>query len=201
MADSTPDHTAVPTAASEPSVEEPVISAREPLRTRLAKLTSIALVVVVLDQATKIAIRSWLAPGERWPEGWELIHLTHIRNSGAAFGILQGATDFLIIAALIGVGALMFFLVTLPSHSRWYIVALSAVLGGAIGNLIDRVRLGAVTDFVKPWNYPAFNVADSAIVLGIITVIALTFLDERRQSRESQQAQQAGVGNQPEIDR
>ncbi|MCK9487644.1 MAG: signal peptidase II [Dehalococcoidia bacterium] len=144
---------------------------------RLGRFLAVAGAVVLVDQVTKSLIRGWLSPGERWPEGWDLIHLSHVRNSGAAFGILQGASEFLIVAALVGIGAITFFLLTLPAHHRWYPLALSAVLGGAIGNLTDRVRLGYVTDFIDPMNYPAFNIADSAIVLGVIAIAVLSFVD------------------------
>lgn len=157
----------------------PVERAASRLRHRLGLFLAIAGVVLVLDQATKALIRGWLRPGETWPEGWELINLTHVRNTGAAFGILQDAGGFLVIAALAGIGAMTFFLLTLPAHSRWYPAALSLILGGAIGNLVDRVRLGHVTDFVNPTHYPAFNVADSAIVIGVISIAALSFFESR----------------------
>ena len=158
---------------------------------RMGGFLLIAAAVVLLDQATKAGIRAWLHPGETWPEGWDLIHLSHVRNTGAAFGILQGAGDFLVVAALLGVGAITVLLLTLPATSRWYPVALSAILGGAIGNLADRVRLGHVTDFIDPWNYPAFNVADSAIVLGVITIAVLSFVDDNRDPSEEPAAEVA----------
>lgn len=151
---------------------------------RLGRFLLVATIVVVLDQVTKAVVRASLHPGETWPEGWDLIHFSHIRNSGAAFGILQGASEFLVVAALVGVGAITFVLLTLPAHSRWYPLALSAVLGGAVGNLIDRVRLGHVTDFIDPTHYPAFNIADSAIVLGVIAVAVLSFLEDNEGSAD-----------------
>lgn len=153
---------------------------------RMVRFLAIAAVVVAVDQVTKSLIRGWLAVGESWPADWTLIQLSHVRNTGAAFGIFQGSGDILIIAALGGIGIMTFYLLTLPAHSRWYTVALSAVLGGAIGNLIDRVRLGHVTDFIDPTHYPAFNVADSAIVSGIIAIAVLSFLDDRRAKRASE---------------
>jgi signal peptidase II len=161
----------------------------------LGRFLAIATLVVSLDQATKAAIRGWLTPGERWPEGAELLVISHVQNTGAAFGILQGAGTFLVVATLATVGAITIFLLMLPAHSRWYPLALSLILGGAIGNLIDRLRLGHVTDFIDPTHYPAFNIADSAIVVGVIAVAALSLFerDERQPHREAGTHAEAGV--------
>lgn len=151
---------------------------------RLARFLLVAGIVVALDQATKAVIRGWLHPGERWPADAELLVFSHVHNTGAAFGILQGAGTFLVIATLITIGAITFYLLTLPAHSKFYPLALSLILGGAIGNLIDRVRLGYVTDFIDPTHYPAFNLADSAIVIGIIAVAILSFFEQDDPSAE-----------------
>ena len=151
------------------TLRHPALSGR-----RLAAFLGVAVLIVVLDQATKAAIRGWLHLGETWPEGWTLIRIAHVQNSGAAFGFFQGGAPILAAASLVAIAAITVFLMTMPGHTRWYPLALSGILGGAVGNLIDRVRLGYVTDFVDPWNYPAFNVADSAIVLGIILIAFLT---------------------------
>ena len=142
---------------------------------RIAGLLGFSVFIILVDQLTKAAIRASLHPGETWPEGWELIRLSHVHNTGAAFGILQGASTFLVIAPLIAIAAITVFLLTLPTQSRWYSVALAAILGGAVGNLIDRIRLGHVTDFIDPTHYPSFNVADSAVVLGVLTIAVLSF--------------------------
>lgn len=170
----------MPADAAHPEHPSPTATRRSfRLRTagRLRGFLALAAVIVALDQATKALVRANLAVGETWPEGWELIRIGHVRNTGAAFGILQGAGDFLVIAPLVAIGAITFYLLSLPGHSRWYPVSLSMILGGAIGNLIDRVRLGAVTDFIDPTHYPLFNLADSAIVLGVILMAVLSFLE------------------------
>lgn len=148
-----------------------------PARRRIAGLLGIALLVFVADQVSKAAVRATLHPGETWPEGWDLIRLSHVHNTGAAFGILQGASTFLVVVPLIAIAAITAFLLVLPSHSRWYSIALASILGGAIGNLTDRIRLGYVTDFIDPTRYPSFNVADSAIVLGVIAIAVLSFFE------------------------
>ena len=148
---------------------------------RLLPISVIALIVIVLDQATKSAIRSWLEVGESWPAGDSLLAITRVENSGAAFGILQGAGTFLLVVSVIGLGAIIAFIVLTPL-SRWYRLAIGCVLGGALGNFIDRIIHGTVTDFIDPRWYPSFNVADSAIVCGVIALIALTFFDNSPQA-------------------
>jgi signal peptidase II len=140
-------------------------------------------VIVAFDQLTKALIRGWLAIGETWPRSWELIRLTHVENSGAAFGILQGGGGFLIVTSVVAIVAVAAFLWWAPPQARLFSVALSLILGGAIGNLIDRLARGTVTDFVDPTHYPAFNVADSSIVIGVVILVALSLLEERAARR------------------
>ncbi len=142
---------------------------------RLGGLLALSLFVVVADQLSKAAIRASLHPGETWPEGWELLRLSHVHNTGAAFGILQGAGTFLVVAPFLAIAAITIFLLTLPAHNRWYSVALAAILARAVGNLVDRIRLGHVTDFIDPTHYPSFNLADSAVVIGVLTIVVLSF--------------------------
>ena len=144
---------------------------------RLGTFLAIASSVVLIDQWTKSLVRARLEIGETWPEGWELIRLTHIENTGAAFGFFQGASDVLTILVLIAVAGITVAVFMLRERDRVYTVALSAILGGAVGNLIDRFRLGAVTDFIDPTHYPAFNIADSAIVCSVLTLIALAWFE------------------------
>ncbi len=130
-----------------------------------------ALLVLAADQLSKIWIRSNLARGESLPETG-LFRLTHVHNTGAAFGLFQDQSFPLTIVALIGIVALLFF--AFFSHrfplldSRLGRPALGLVLGGIAGNLIDRLRLGYITDFIDIGIWPAFNIADSAIVVGVV---------------------------------
>lgn len=144
---------------------------------RLRGFLTVALLVIVADQGTKALVRGHLAFDRPWPEGWTLIRLARVENTGAAFGILQGGGGFLIAATLLAVAVIAFLLLTLPAQSRLYPVALSLILGGAIGNLIDRIRFGSVTDFIDPTHYPAFNLADSSIVIGVCVLLVLTWRD------------------------
>jgi len=113
---------------------------------------------------------SALAPGDAVPVLFGIdLHL--VRNTGVAFGVLAGAGDVpTIVVTAVAVGALLaFFLARAGRPLLWLPVGM--VLGGAAGNLIDRLRLGAVIDFIDPTFWPAFNLADTAIVLGVLGVL------------------------------
>ncbi len=150
---------------------------------RLAPFLVIAATVVAADPATKTFIRANLEEGEWWPFVGTVLRISHVENPGAAFGILPGAGTFLLGVTVLGVVALSAYLLLLPDSSRWYPFALALVLGGAVGNLIDRLARGTVTDFIDPMYYPAFNIADSAIFLGVSTLLVVSFvLPERSEA-------------------
>ncbi len=140
-----------------------------------------ALLVVAADQFSKIWIRSNLATGESLPETG-LFRLTHVHNTGAAFGLFQHQSFTLTIVALIGIAVLLLFTLLFFRHfpfldNRLGMPALGLVLGGTVGNLIDRLRFGYVTDFIDVGIWPAFNIADSAITVGaILLAYSLLFL-------------------------
>ena len=134
-----------------------------------------AILVVAIDQFTKTWIRSSLDIGQSIPETG-FFRLTHIRNSGAAFGLFQGQSELLTIVALAGIAVLLLYAFLahrrLPFTNSVFIkIALGLILGGTVGNLIDRLRFGYITDFVDVSIWPAFNAADSAIVVGVILFV------------------------------
>jgi signal peptidase II len=138
----------------------------------------IAVAVLLFDQLTKSIIRNNLAVGESWPhESW-LVKITHVTNTGAAFGILQGQGAFLTITAFVGMGAIVFYYAYPPLEHGLLRLALGLQLGGAIGNLLDRIRHGQVTDFISFPHYPAFNVADSCIVVGLCIIVGFFVFSE-----------------------
>jgi signal peptidase II len=141
----------------------------------------IAALVVMVDQITKRLVDHDLLLDQSWPsEAWP-VHLTHAANSGAAFSILQDQTPFLIFTSFLGLGAILLFFFYPPVDHILLRVALGLQLGGALGNLIDRIAYGSVTDFISFPHYPAFNVADSSIVIGVaILVWFLVFKDESK---------------------
>ena len=139
-----------------------------PARTSLAA-AGVAAVVVCLDQAVKALVRSGLELGERQDVVLG-IKLVNVRNSGIAFGLFSDGGALLVVGTAIALLALVFFFVT---HTGRPLVWLPTglLLGGALGNLIDRATEGSVTDFVKLPHFPAFNVADAAITVGVITLV------------------------------
>jgi signal peptidase II len=140
---------------------------------------TLALGVIAVDQATKALARASIAPGTR-EAVFPGVNLVNVRNSGVAFGFLaDGGT----IVALVTAGALVALLVFFAFNRARPLVWLPTglLLGGAIGNIIDRVREDAVTDFIKLPAWPAFNVADMAITFG---VLALLYVLEGPRRRE-----------------
>lgn len=136
----------------------------------------VAAAVVGLDQLLKWVIRDSLALGDRQPVVWPL-EIVHFTNSGAAFGILQGAGPLLVMTSVIGMAAIIIYLFNPGFAHPIMRLGLALMLGGAVGNLIDRVKDGEVVDFIKVPNFPAFNVADSAITIGVL-LLAWAMLQE-----------------------
>jgi signal peptidase II len=145
------------------------------LRRRDLLFFSLAAAVIAFDQLTKHLVRAYIDPGDTFPESWA-VRLINVSNTGAAFGILQNQNAFLVITTLVGVVAILLYYVYPPFEYWPMTAALALVLGGAIGNLSDRIRLGEVTDFIDFPRYPAFNVADSSIVVGVAVLAGLLAL-------------------------
>ncbi|MEP6783784.1 MAG: signal peptidase II [Acidobacteriota bacterium] len=149
------------------------------LRSRRFELI-VTIVVVVLDQITKAMIRPSLALHESREVIPGFLDLTRVHNTGAAFGMLNSVefpfkTLVLSIVAAIALGGVAWYAATVPLNDRLARLGIAGVLGGAIGNLIDRARSGYVLDFVDAyrgdWHFWAFNVADAAITVGVIFMI------------------------------
>lgn len=122
--------------------------------------------VFLVDQFSKYLVRANLPLYESWPsEG--IFRFTHGTNSGTAFGLLPNQTLILIVASVLAIGFLYYFYRTQALPSRLLRLAIGLQLGGAFGNLIDRLRVGAVVDFIDVGWWPVFNLADSSIVIGI----------------------------------
>jgi signal peptidase II len=140
---------------------------------------AVAAGVFVFDLITKSIVRNNLAVGESWPNDDWAVKITHVTNSGAAFGILQDQGVFLTITAIIAIGAIAFYYAFPPMENGLLRLALGLQLGGAAGNLLDRIRFGEVTDFIDFPRYPEFNVADSSIVIGLFVIGVFYVLSER----------------------
>ncbi len=149
------------------------------LRSRRFELI-VTVVVVILDQITKAMIRPSLALHQSREVIPGFLDLTRVHNTGAAFGMLNAAefpfkTMVLSIVAAIALGGVAWYAATVPLTDRLARLGIAGVLGGAIGNLLDRARSGYVLDFVDAywgdWHFWAFNVADAAITIGVIFMI------------------------------
>ena len=128
--------------------------------------------VIVLDQATKQIVKSNLNLYEAWPtEGF--FRIVYRTNSGTAFGLFPGQTVTLILLSVFAIGFLFYFYRTRALSYPMLRLALGLQLGGAVGNLIDRLRHGAVVDFIDVGPWPTFNVADSSIVVGILLLAVM----------------------------
>lgn len=177
-------------AAERPADAEPVASGpdrTEPRRSsHWLSLVCIAGFVVALDQVTKRYVDANLPLYDSWPSDSWPVRFMHVKNTGAAFSLLQNQTVFLTAMSLIGLVAILLYFRFRPSDHPILRAALALQLGGAIGNLIDRVRYGEVTDFIRFPHWPIFNVADSAISIGVVVVVGFLLLNgdgvEKRQS-------------------
>jgi len=130
-----------------------------------------AAAVIALDQVTKAIVRASLERGESWPEADWPVRIRYVTNTGAAFGILQDQTAFLIVMAFIGLCAIYLYYRYPPFEHGIVPIAIGMMLGGAAGNLVDRIRFERVTDFIDFRFWPAFNVADSSITIGIGAIV------------------------------
>jgi signal peptidase II len=143
-------------------------------------LIILAVSVIALDQLTKYLVRANMEWGQSIPsEGF--IRLTYTTNTGGAFGIFANQTFLLAIAAVLGILVFLVYFRYIPLENRLLKVGLGLDLGGAIGNLIDRLRFGEVTDFIDIGPWPVFNVADSAIVVGTVFIVYyLIFIAQKK---------------------
>jgi len=140
----------------------------------------VAALVVAMDQVTKYLVLRALSLHQSVPVLPGIFHITLVRNPGAAFGLFPGGTGLFVFVSVAVIGLILFFFRDISKEGRTLRIALGLQMGGAMGNLLDRVRLGYVVDFFDFRIWPVFNVADSAIVVGI-GLILLEVL--RRQGR------------------
>lgn len=149
---------------------------------KMLKWLWLSLLVVILDQFSKLAIDNMMALYQSIPI-LPSLNLTYVHNTGAAFSFLSEAGGwqrwfFAVLALSVSIGITL-WIGRLKSHESLLALALALVLGGAIGNLIDRVAYGYVIDFIDvyyhSWHWPAFNLADSGITLGVMLLIAESF--------------------------
>ena len=158
----------------------------------------IGLVALVfsLDQTTKFLVSQSLELGRSWPvEGF--FRITHSYNTGSAFGLFAGQNAPLILVSLLGIGLLIWVYRTQPHPSRWLRLSLGLQLGGAVGNLTDRLTIGHVVDFIHVGSWPIFNVADSSLVVGVTLLGSLVLMGKVGRQSSSSPDTPTGQGAEP----
>lgn len=153
------------------------------MKNKVLIFLSLAGFIVALDQLVKVYIHTHFSLHESLPVIDGIFHITYVRNLGAAFGFLADShpdfrTTFFAIVPVIAFAIILYILKGVASTDRWQISALSCIFAGALGNYIDRLKYGFVVDFLDfhyfdVWSYPAFNVADMAIVGGVGCLLIL----------------------------
>jgi signal peptidase II len=150
-------------------------------RTAFARAAVVLAIVVGSDQLTKHTIASGIAPGETH-KFLPLVDLVHVRNTGVAFGFLSGGGALVLTFTLLALTVLVGYLALRPARPLLWLPT-GMLVGGAVGNLIDRVSMGSVIDFIKLPHWPAFNVADMSITFGVLVLLWVLEgkrVDERR---------------------
>jgi signal peptidase II len=145
--------------------------------------------VIVIDHLVKLFVEIWLplnSSWQPWPEYGHLFQITHVSNTGAAFGLFPTGSNIFMVVALVVAVIIIIYNYRLPSGHFLFRVALGLQLGGALGNLVDRVRLGHVTDFLDVGPWPVFNLADASIVAGVLVLIFLMLLENQGSDEEEE---------------
>lgn len=152
-------------------------------------LLLVTAVVIILDHLTKLYIEIWLplnTSWQPWPEYGDVFQFTHVSNTGAAFGLFPtGSNIFMVVASLVAI-IIIVYNYRLPSGHYLFRIALGLQLGGALGNLVDRIRLGHVTDFLDVGSWPVFNLADTSIVGGVVVLVILMLLESRETAEDDE---------------
>ena len=164
-------------------------------RRRYILLVGVSLVLIALDQITKMFVTHTMHLHESIPGIKDFFNLTYIRNPGAAFGIFATTNSafrliFFVGESTFALGLLGTIFYRLHPDDVWGQLTVSSIFGGAIGNLIDRLRYGEVIDFldfhISGYHWPAFNVADSAISIGVVSLLIIFSLDKKKEETSSE---------------
>ncbi len=152
-------------------------------------LLLITIIIVGLDQISKYFIRLYLPNiGDMWsPWTWlePYARLLHIKNTGAAFGLFKNANAiFMILAAIVSI-VIVYYYPRVPENEKWVRFALILQLSGALGNLIDRIFFGTVTDFISIGNFAIFNIADASITVGVFVLLIAVWIQDRNEKKRA----------------
>jgi signal peptidase II len=155
---------------------------------KYGSIFAIAAVIVILDQWTKWLVRTNITSGAAWlPDSLQWLmpyaRIVHWYNTGAAFGMFKDASMVLTVLAFVVIGAILFYYPQVEKDDWLLRLALSLQLGGALGNLVDRLTIGHVTDFISVGNFPVFNVADASITIGAVLLFLDVWLRERAEKK------------------
>ncbi|RMH01457.1 MAG: signal peptidase II [Chloroflexi bacterium] len=173
------------------NLQETAVSSEADNQEQQATLTQrllmlvVAAIVIAIDHLTKLLVEATLPLYHSWapfPALALFFRITHVTNTGAAFGLFSGNSLIFAGVAVLVTLVILYYNYTLPYGQGWLRVALGLQLGGALGNLIDRIRLGHVTDFFDFGFWPVFNVADTAIVAGAILLAWLMWQESRQET-------------------
>ena len=140
-------------------------------------ISSTAFLIVFFDQLTKFFIVKHFKVSQSLPILNNIFHLTFVKNTGAGFGILKGFSPFLILISLAVIGIIFYYYKQIKQNQILLQTIAAFVLGGTIGNLIDRINLGYVIDFLDFRIWPVFNIADSFVTIGIIGLVIYFWRD------------------------
>lgn len=153
-------------------------------------LLQLAALTLALDQLTKFVVRQTLEWHHSWPaDGF--FRFTHVQNTGSAFGLFQGHNVPLLIVSLVGIATLAYIYHSQRQPTGMLRLSIALMLGGAFGNLIDRIHQGHVTDFIDVGPWPVFNLADSAIVVGLIAMGWLLITRREKESGDEEERDDA----------
>ena len=135
----------------------------------------LSIIFLIIDQITKILVVNSIVPGENIEIIKNIFSIIYTNNTGAAFSILLGKRIFLIVVAILIIGILLYYIKKNKVDGKLNIIAFSLIIGGSLGNLIDRIVRGYVVDFISiklgSYNFPIFNIADTLIVVGVILLL------------------------------
>lgn len=164
------------------------VEPRASMRER-AILLWVGALVILADQFSKRLVETQLPLNHTWapiPDLAHLFRITHVSNTGAAFGLFPGGSSLFTIIAIAVAIIILAYNFGLPAGHSTLRVALGFQLGGALGNFIDRLRLGHVTDFLDFGPWPVFNLADTSIVVGVVVLVLLMFMEQPQAVAEAE---------------
>ncbi|MDX9850530.1 MAG: signal peptidase II [Anaerolineaceae bacterium] len=166
-------------------------------------LIIVAIIIISLDQYTKYLVRQNL---DLWTESWvpwdwmlPYMRIVHVPNTGVAFGMFQGFGDIFSIIAVVVVLIIILYFPRVPLADWSLRLAMSLQLSGAIGNLIDRLSIGHVTDFISVGNFPVFNVADASITIGVVVLILGVWITESQEKKKQKNSQDLQFETNPDM--